>query len=119
MNIWLVPWSTTVLIEGSKFWFYAICISIARSFWELLFGFSAEVTTQNGKANSDKKQEKPNSPKRTPSAVLLERIVVDSCDLALPGSFLGWIGLGELGVGMAMVVSTILTSRETWARAQA
>ena len=49
---------------------------------------------------------------------LLTRVVVDACDLALPASFLKWTSLGDLGVGVAMVVSTVLAGQEEWVRAQ-
>lgn len=121
MNVWLVLWSTPVLTEASKFWFYAICISIARSVWELVVGFGPKTidSAQNGHAGTDdKKKTSGNHPKQISTAALLERIVVDSCDLTLPGSFLGWIPQGDFEVGVAMVVSTTLASREIWARAQ-
>lgn len=97
MNIWLVDWYIPVLMEGNKFWFYAICISIARTLAEFWMGESKR--------------------KKTESKLLLERLLVDLCDLTLPGSFLGWIPLGDFGVGVAMVVSTIVASREMWVRA--
>lgn len=103
MGIWLVPWSTSILTEASKFWFYAICISIARSVWELVFGFGPKTadSAQNGHADTTEKKDKSASrPKLSSSAALLERIIVDSCDLTLPGSFLGWISQGDFGVGV-------------------
>jgi hypothetical protein len=122
MNIWLVSWNTPVLIEANKFWFYALCVSITGAVWELLFGSAAQSKTQKGHPDIDQKKEeseKPSSSKPVPSTIpLLKRIVVDGCDLTLPGSFLGWIALGDLGVGMAMVVSTVVASRDIWARAQ-
>lgn len=121
MNIWLVPWYTPVLIEGNKFWFYAICISIARTVGVLLFGLGTQPETQNSHPQTDQKGEPeepfPSQPVSSTTS-LLKQIVVDGCDLTLPASFLGWISLGNLGVGGAMVVSTVLAWGDVWWRVQ-
>lgn len=121
MNIWLVPWYTPVLIEGNKFWFYAICISIARTVGTLLFGLGTQPETQNGHPQIDQKGEPegtlPSQPVSSTTS-LLKQIVVDGCDLTLPASFLGWISLGNLGVGGAMVVSSVLAWGDVWWRVQ-
>lgn len=121
MNIWLVPWYTPVLIEGNKFWFYAICISIARTVGVLLFGLGTQPETQTGHPQTDQKggpeEPLPSQPVSSTTS-LLKQIVVDGCDLTLPASFLGWISLGNLGVGGAMVVSTVLAWGDVWWRVQ-
>lgn len=48
------------------------------------------------------------------SATALKRVVVDGCDLLIPGAFLGWFGLGDDVVGVAMVVSTVVSGRDIW-----
>ncbi|KFX91837.1 hypothetical protein V495_07432 [Pseudogymnoascus sp. VKM F-4514 (FW-929)] len=121
MNIWLVSWYTPILIEGNKFWFYAICTSIARTVGMLLFGLGKEEKLQKANPNMDEKkgQEKLSPSAPVPSTTsLLRQLVTDSCDLALPASFLGWVNPGSLGVGCAMVVSTVLPWGDVWARAQ-
>jgi hypothetical protein len=120
MNIWLVSWYTPVLIEGNKFWSYAICISIARRVGMQLFGLAAQRKTQEGHPDTDQKSEKSGKPSRskpvTSTTSLLKQLVVDGCDLTLPASFLGWIAPGDLAVGIAMVVSTVLAWWELWLR---
>lgn len=122
MNIWLVSWYTPILMEANKFWFYAICISIARTVGQLLFSSAAEAKTHKGQSDTDEKKresEKPAPSQPVPSTVfLLKRLVVDSCDLTLPGSFLGWIPLGNFGVGIAMVVSSALFWPDLWVKMQ-
>jgi hypothetical protein len=122
MNVWPVSWYTPVLIEANKFWFYAICMSITRTVGTLLFGLAAQKNTQKGHPDTDQKREEPGTPfpsKAVSSTTsLLKQIVVDSCDLTLPASFLRWIALGDLGVGMAMVVSTVLAWGDMWWRVQ-
>lgn len=117
MNVWLVPWYTPVLIEANKFWFYAICISVAEAIMGLLFRSTTLSNVQdNGAGTQDKRKEaKTRSSKPLPSTVsLLKVIVADGCDLALPGYFLGWLPVSTLAVGMAMVVSTVTSSIDIW-----
>ncbi|OKO94334.1 hypothetical protein PENSUB_11601 [Penicillium subrubescens] len=52
------------------------------------------------------------------TASLLNRIIIDSLDLIIPGSLLGWIPVGDLGVALAMLASTILVWTTAWAKAQ-
>lgn len=122
MNIWLVPWYTTVLIEANKFWVYALSISIIGTIWQLLFGSVEQSTAKKADpTNDEKKAESENSPATIPAsstATLLNRIIVGSLDLSLPTTFLGWSGLGNLGVGSAMAVSTVLAWPGAWASTQ-
>lgn len=122
MNVFLVSWYTPVLLEANKFWFYAICIAITRTASDLFFG-PVTSDTQNGSVNADKKKEErpditsPLDPVPSPVS-LLNRLVIDSLDLTLPGSLLGWIPVSEMGVAMAMLASTILVWPTAWSKAQ-
>lgn len=122
MNIWLVPWYTTVLVEGNKFWVYSLSISIIGAVWQLLFGSTIASTAQKVDPTNDGKQAKSDNPSvldPAPStATLLNKIVVCCLDLSLPTTFLGWSGLGNLGVGSAMAVSTVLAWPGAWASTQ-
>lgn len=121
MNIWLVSWYTPLLIEANKFWFIAICMSITRAVGTLLFGLDTQRKTQKGHPDADQKKEESESfPSKTvlSTTSLLLQIFVDFCDLTLPASFLGWIALGDLGVGIAMVVSSVLAWQDMWWRVQ-
>lgn len=116
MNIWLVPWYTPVLMEASKFWFYAISASITGTVWRLFFGSTAQKSQNKEKSKSEKPA---TDVAPVPSTMaLLQRIVADGCDLALPASFLGWIAVGDLGIGLSMVVSTLIVSQDAWTKAQ-
>lgn len=95
MDIYPVPWNDTVTMEGFKFWFYGLFLSVLGGVWLLLAGSGTTSKTQ------------------------MKRVIVDACDLLIPGSFLGWIGVGNAMVGMAMVLSTVLSGGDVWARAQA
>lgn len=121
MNIWLVSWNMSVMIEANKLWFYALCISVTGAVWRLLFSSTVHSNTQVSRPDGDQKKEeseKTSSEPVSPTIPLLKRIIVDGCDLALPASFLGWVALGDLEVGMAMVVSTVVASWDIWSSAQ-
>jgi hypothetical protein len=121
MNIFLVSWYTPILLEAYKFWFYAICIAIAQTVSDLLFG-PAAPGAPNGSMDEKKKEEasgNSSSSKPVPSAVyLLNRLVIDSLDLTIPGSLLGWIHVSDMGVAIAMLASTVLVWPTAWATAQ-
>lgn len=117
MSIWIVPWYTPVLLEANKFWFYALCISIFTTVWELLFGSTVQNEPEKDNSDIDRKGEMVERPSSKPSSVptpLVKLLVIDGCDLFLPGSMLGWISVRNLGVGMAMVVSTVMASLDIW-----
>ena len=87
-----------------------------------MFG-SAGPESSSGSSGTDEKKKKKTSeiaPSQPASSTLslLNGIVIDSLDLTLPGSFLGWIPLETLGIGMAMLVSTVLVWPTAWAKAQ-
>lgn len=120
MNVWLVSWYTPVLVEGNKFWFYAICMSIMRTVGMLLFSSETQKTIEKNHPDADQKgQESARSISPEPvtsSTSLFRRVIIDMCDLTLPASFLGWIIIGDLRVGIAMVISTVLSWEDMWRR---
>ncbi|KAI3333836.1 hypothetical protein F4824DRAFT_234865 [Ustulina deusta] len=44
------------------------------------------------------------------------RVVADALDITLPGSAVGWVPVGTGTVGLAMFVTTVLTSMDIWER---
>ncbi|KAJ5358623.1 uncharacterized protein N7496_011036 [Penicillium cataractarum] len=121
MDVFLVSWYTPILLEAYKFWFYAICVAIARTVANLLLG-PALSSAQDGSADKKEKEKgavNSTSSNLVPSTVsLLNRLVIDSLDLTIPGSLLGWIPMSEIGVAIAMLTSTILVWPSAWVKAQ-
>ncbi|GIC88046.1 PEX11 domain protein [Aspergillus udagawae] len=116
MDVYPVYWNKPVLVEAYKFWFYALALSIVGALWGLLF---APGSASVGKAQQDEKKGGSSKERKDGgSGPLMKRIVVDGCDLLIPGVFLGWIPVSELVVGMAMVVSTLVAGRDIWIKAQ-
>ncbi|PKX95343.1 PEX11 domain protein, partial [Aspergillus novofumigatus IBT 16806] len=116
MNVYPVYWNKPVIVEAYKFWFYALALSIVGALWGLLF---ASGSASMGKAQHDEKKGGSSKERKVGiSGPLVKRIVVDGCDLMIPGVFLGWIQVSEVVVGMAMVVSTLVAGKDIWIKAQ-
>jgi hypothetical protein len=127
MNIHPVAWNKLVLIEAYKFWFYALSLSILGAVLGLLF--TPRVSTAS-KYSSDEKPSTKKDNGKAPTTVdaqgqsqaertaLMKRIVVDGCDLLIPGAFVGWMQVSDLVVGVTMVISTVVSGGDVWGRAQ-
>ncbi|KAL2821404.1 peroxisomal biogenesis factor 11 [Aspergillus cavernicola] len=111
MKVNQVDWYTPLMTEANKFWFYAIILSIARASWGLFFAPPPVPTKVAGK---DKADEKAKQSTGTPKWPLLKQIIINACDLTLPGSFIGWTPVTGLQIGAAMVVSTVLAGHGIW-----
>lgn len=98
MGVYSTSWSDWVLLEAHKFWFCALSLSLLGSLWMLLVA--------DKKASASK------------SSPWLKRIIIDGCDLLIPGSMVGWIAVSPLVVAMSMVASTLLAAQDIWAQAQ-
>ncbi|KAJ9315190.1 hypothetical protein DTO271D3_4643 [Paecilomyces variotii] len=98
MGVYSTSWSDWVLLEAHKFWFCALSLSLLGSLWMLLVA--------DKKASASK------------SSPWLKRIIIDGCDLLIPGSMVGWIAVSPLVVAMSMVASTVLAAQDIWAQAQ-
>ncbi|KAI1356033.1 hypothetical protein F5Y01DRAFT_268321 [Xylaria sp. FL0043] len=53
---------------------------------------------------------------RSKISSLTRRVVSDALDCTLPGSVVGWVPVSTGTVGLAMFVTTILTSKDIWER---
>ncbi|KAJ5732226.1 hypothetical protein N7493_003707 [Penicillium malachiteum] len=119
MGVYAVPWEARVMREANTFWFYAISLSIAGSLYGIFFPAATEPAkkpqTEKGKKENDEKVA-ASAPRTSNTPALVKRIVVDSCDLLLPAELLNWMPTGDLVLGVTMVLSTILTGSDIWAR---
>lgn len=115
MGVWVTPWAQETFVESNKWWFYGIALSLIASTFSLFF----PPAEYRGKPPVTTETEKPTASEQTKPDLtpIVKGIIVDACDILLPGSFLGWIQATPTQVGVAMVVSTLVTSRDVWVKA--
>ncbi len=120
MNIWQVSWYTPLLVEANKFWFYSICASISRNIYSLYRGRPTVTETQPLPDSARAKSQGESSAVSNLATVVpfLRRTIVNACDLALPASFVGWVILDDLHIGIAMTASTVLVWHDVWMSTQ-
>lgn len=118
MGVYHVPWDAYVMREANQFWFYALAFSLLGECYELLL-LSVSMETSS-KSRVQKKKNDAKSRKRPPAAThksaLVKSIAVDILDIFIPAEFLNWMPTGDLVVGMAMMLSTLLAAADIWAR---
>jgi hypothetical protein len=51
-------------------------------------------------------------------ANIMKKIIIDSCDLFIPGSTTTWMVVSSASVGVLSVVSTVLAATDIWTRVQ-
>ncbi|GKZ23940.1 F-actin-capping protein subunit alpha [Aspergillus brasiliensis] len=103
---------TVIEIKANKFWFYALGFSILGATFDITFSSSA--TSSASTTKKDEKSEKKPTPSISRFSLLKKMLCVDACDLLIPGTFLGWIEMGQLEVGIGMVVSTLVSGWDMW-----
>jgi hypothetical protein len=126
MGVWTSPWAEFLMVEGNKFWFYALIVSIFGELYELWYvcfsGSQPAATTKSRTSEksstaSSKEKTKRQWEKRSKIKGIALRIVADATDLFVPGAVTGWIPMDPGVVGIATMVSTVLSSRDLWERA--
>ena len=83
-------------------WFYGLSASIVLDLYELFALYYPPVSSISSIAQKKAERDAELASKRTK---LLKQLVVDSLDLLVPGSAVGWIPLDKVVVGMAGVGS--------------
>ena len=120
MKLYSPSWTKEILIHANRFWFYALFLSIVGGIWVLLApGSGTSKEKQPVTAAAGEKESTTASPSPSPWWVSAQakRLVIDSCDLLIPGSYLGWIPADSLTVGMTTVASTLLAMGDIWVSA--
>ncbi|KAJ5128176.1 peroxisomal biogenesis factor 11, partial [Penicillium atrosanguineum] len=121
MNVYPVSWNGPVLEQAYKFRFYALALSVFGATWGLIFCSSGPSKASMPKderqgtkkvKSSGKKSVFQSTSRTAVTSILVKRIIVDSCDLLIPGSILGWIAVSDLGVAVAMLFSTVVSGKD-------
>jgi hypothetical protein len=126
MGITATAWGPQIAQESAKFWFYAIATSILLSLYQVFFVVTparpaAKVIspTNDEKAPSTEKSAPVPTQADTKSADLYRQLLIDGCDLFVPGSVIGWIPTEPLTVGIFMSISSALAMSSMWPKIQA
>ncbi|KAF7909300.1 uncharacterized protein EAF01_003018 [Botrytis porri] len=133
MGVCNTPWSSTCTLEGNKFWFYSLCISIFGGLWDLYhLIINNDSTPEPNLTNSPHDSVLPAKPvedahiaveppeknkkKGKSKSEIFLKIVENAADLFQPGAGTGWIVSDRGIVGGMTVISTLLSSRDIWKR---
>jgi len=140
LGVWTTSWARVVFIESSKFWFYSLVFSLLGTGWQMLWicgrteemkpNASAESTKLGEKepeapspgakrSSQDARDEPESGPEDEALAVeryhtLVKNLIIQGCDILIPGSLVGWIDASPLVVSTATVASTILVGIDRW-----
>jgi hypothetical protein len=136
------PLTITLQREALKIWFYALAVGVVLDLYQLAFVDSTTPSTapsggsEGGKKNVTRAaavrekgegdgltraEDVPPSPAPRDGArrALYRQLVIDSCDLLIPGATVGWLGLDPVTVGVAGSISAFLGGSNAWARVNA
>lgn len=101
------------MIQANQFWFYALSFSLLGTLYTLFSQLSSPTSPVSGEKETNGTNEK-GGPAPVESSALVRQFVVDGCDIVIPLGLLNWMSVGDLTLGLTMVVSTGLTGRAIW-----
>ncbi|KAE8452648.1 hypothetical protein EG329_013907 [Mollisiaceae sp. DMI_Dod_QoI] len=133
MGVYKTTWAASLIIEAMKFWFYSIVLSLLLSvvgIWELYTSPPTKSLTTKPNTEKDERNEEDSNEETEQTKAdakvgwmnkrrkAMKGIVIDICDLSVPGSITGWLPVSSANVGMLGVVSTLLAGADVWTRIQ-
>jgi hypothetical protein len=122
MGIWSTEWAGMLFVEAMKFWFYSLTFSILLTL-VLLYSTmskSAGAVDDTG-TSSEKSLKEVDAAAERDSALrwnLLKKLMIDCCDIYIPGGITGWLMASSGTVGVLGMLSTLLASKDIWKRVQ-
>lgn len=87
---------TSLQHHALQIWFFAISVSFLLTCYELLSFPTSSAT-------------KPQ---------LYTNIIIDCCDILIPGSAVNWIPVSSVTVGIASSISSLIVGKQIWERVQ-
>jgi hypothetical protein len=126
MGIWTTSWAAGIFVEAMKFWFYSLSLGIIMGFVQLYHLYTTPLVASGKTKESDEKSKQHKKVMRMTEITdrkehrskIIKKIVIDGCDLFIPGSTTGWMVVSTANVGLLSVVSTVLAATDTWIRVQ-
>ena len=126
MGIWTTSWAAVLFVEGMKFWFYSLSLGIIAGVLEL-YQLYMEPVAVSGKKTEIEEKNKENekviqlmeiTERKEKRSKIIKKILIDGCDLFIPGSTTGWMVVSTANVGLLSVFSTVLAATGIWIRVQ-
>lgn len=136
MGISSYDWADQLQHEALKCWFYGISWSLALGFYQYTMLYLTDNKTSPSKSASGKKSTKTTDGKKssdsaTPQEDLAKRaeldsarakihiqLAIDSLDIFLPGSAVGWLNVDPVMVGACQALSSVLAMKGVWDKVQ-
>jgi hypothetical protein len=126
MGIWTTTWAAGLFVEAMKFWFYSLILGVIVGVLQLYQLYMEPVVISEKKTEIGEKSKENEkmiqmmeiTERKEKRTKIIKKIVVDGCDLFIPGSTTGWMVVSTANVGMLSVVSTVLAATDIWTRVQ-
>lgn len=117
VGVTAVPWVPLLFREAQKYWFYSIATSALTQLYALYALWSSSNAVSRATQKSREKagiKAKLSSTSNTKNNKIYRQLASDVCDLLIPGSFLGWIKVDAMVVGIAMSTSSLFSMSDLW-----
>jgi hypothetical protein len=119
LQLWSPETDRAVMVEAQRFWLFALACGAMSSFLKM-----QRLRREAYKPKKTEKTEKTDKADKTVAAARTKQIyrhargvAANSLDIVLPGVIVGWIDADPGTVGLAMLVTTLLTGMDAWERA--
>jgi hypothetical protein len=110
MGIWTASWAPGLFVGAQKFWLYSISFGIMIGFvqlYELYMMPSILILPAEKDEKTEDKEGEEESKKATQEAKanverrgkIMKSIVINVCDLSIPGAITGWVPVSDTNVG--------------------
>ncbi len=117
-------WAAVLYVEAMRFWFCSLILSILVGMVELwslhgqdvVFGKGGELKGEKSEESATNRKDSLTRERDLKRKKIMKKLVIDGCDLLIPGSTTGWIVASSATVGMLSVVSTVLAGVDIWSR---
>ncbi|KAH7313200.1 PEX11 domain-containing protein [Rhexocercosporidium sp. MPI-PUGE-AT-0058] len=125
MGVYLTGWAAGLFVEAMKFWFYSLSMGILLALvelWDLSGNIPLESAMRHGDEREDEKVAEKTAQIQKSRAIeralkrrsAMKKMMIDGCDLFIPGSITGWLVISSSNVGMLCVLSTVLAGFDIW-----
>lgn len=115
------PW---LVVESNRMWFIGLVFSILHSCCEGLLvrrqgSKQRQIASEKPrKGRNEREKQLTISDGSARKGMPYKQLVIDSCDLVIPGAVIEVIAFSPLSVGIAMALSTVLQISDMWPKIQ-